>query len=344
MGASSRIRTYQYRMFLESRGIEMKISPLLDRGYLENLYERRQHDVRAVMRGIYHRIQELRSMKGYDLAWVEKELFPWFPVAMEKVFRPPIPFILDYDDAVFHKYDIHPYWMIRKSLGKKIDSIMRAAAKVVVGNEYLAQRARDAGARRVEILPSVVDLSKYPGVLKKEREGIFTIGWIGSPSTAKHLMNAEPALKAVCCNGGGKIELIGIRENPFSDLEAKIFEWEGDREVERIGNIDVGIMPLPDNPWERGKCGFKLIQYMACGKPVVASPVGMNREIVIHGLNGFLASTQEEWVDALERLRSSRTLRETMGANGRQLVEERFNLDITAPRLLEILVEAAGKG
>jgi glycosyltransferase involved in cell wall biosynthesis len=195
----------------------------------------------------------------------------------------------------------------------------------------------------VEILPSVIDLSKYPGIQGKTQEGLFTIGWIGSPSTTRHLLEAESALKQVCRNRDGKIVLIGAGENPFSGLMATIREWNEEHEAEEIGDFDVGIMPLPDNPWERGKCGFKLIQYMACGKPVVASPVGMNREIVVDGVNGFLASSREEWVRALERLKSDTVLCRTMGANGRRMVEEKYCLQVTAPRLHRLLLEAAGR-
>jgi glycosyltransferase involved in cell wall biosynthesis len=124
---------------------------------------------------------------------------------------------------------------------------------------------------------------------------------------------------------------------------ATIRDWDEATETAEIGNFDVGIMPLPDNPWERGKCGFKLIQYMACGKPVVASPVGVNREIVVEGVNGFLASTQKEWVDALLRLKENPALRRTMGERGRRMVEERYCLQVTAPRLQRILLDAAGR-
>jgi len=342
-GSSSRIRVYQFRDYREEKGFEVHISPLLDRDYLFLLYKRKRRGVRAILRGILNRVRELRSLKGYDLIWVEKGLFPWFPLVAERFLRTGIPCILDYDDAIFHNYDLHPRWVVRPLLGKKIDTSMAGAAMVIVGNEYLGQRAREAGARRVEILPSVVDLSKYPGIREKTREGPLTIGWIGSPSTAKHLLEAESALKLVCRDRGGEIVLIGAGENPFSGLMGTIREWEREREAEEIGNIDVGIMPLPDNPWERGKCGFKLIQYMACGKPVVASPVGVNREIVVDGVNGFLASSRDEWVRALERLKSDPELRKTMGANGRRMVEEKYCLQVTAPRMHRLLLEAAGR-
>ena len=285
----------------------------------------------------------LRTSGKYDLLWIEKEVFPWLPFFFEKALVPAIPYVADYDDAIFHQYDIHPRQIVSRLLGRKIDEIMANAAVVTAGNEYIASRARKAGAKRVEIIPSVIDLSKYPGIMGKTEEGSFMIGWIGSPSTAKHLLEAEAALKQVCKNHGGKVVLVGAGENPFSGLMATIQDWDEATETREIGNFDVGIMPLPDNTWERGKCGFKLIQYMACGKPVVASPVGVNREIVVEGVNGFLASTQQEWVEALLRLKADPKLRRAMGEKGRRMVEEKYCLQVTAPRLHRILFEAAGR-
>jgi len=134
--------------------------------------------------------------------------------------------------------------------------------------------------------------------------------------------------------GGGSVRLPGV--------EVESLPWSEVEEVSLLQGCDIGVMPLPDTPWERGKCGFKLIQYMACRKPVVASPVGVNREIVVDGANGFLASTSKEWVDALLRLKADPELRRSMGAKGRRIVEERYCLQMTAPRLHRLLLEAAG--
>lgn len=328
--------------YMREHGIQITLSPLLDIDYLDKLYESGNYDFVAIAKGMGRRVVDLRTSGKYDLLWIEKELFPWFPFFVEKVFEAGTPYLADYDDAIFHNYDIHPRRIVQRLLGKKIDAIMANANIVTVGNEYLAERARNAGAPRVEILPSVIDLKRYPLVEARVNE-IFTIGWIGSPSTTKHLLEAETALKEVCGNRGGKVVLVGAGENPFSGLMATIRDWDEATETGEIGNFDVGIMPLPDNPWERGKCGFKLIQYLACGKPVVASPVGVNREIVVDGVNGFLASSHDEWVRALERLKSDPELRKAMGANGRRMVEGKYCLQVTAPRLHRLLLDAAGR-
>ena len=343
LGASSRIRAYQYLPYLKHCGMETTVSPLLSNDYLKLLYEKKHISIVSIFSAYVRRLRVLLHAKKFNLVWIEKELFPWLPAFFEKALEPSIPYIADYDDAIFHNYDIHPRRIVSRLMGRKIDEIMVNAAVVTAGNEYLAGRARLAGAKRVEILPSVIDLAKYPGIEGKSEVGSFTIGWIGSSGTAKHLIEAETALKQVCRNRGGKVVLVGAGENPFSGLMATIRDWDEATETAEIGSFDVGIMPLPDNPWERGKCGFKLIQYMACGKPVVASPVGVNREIVVEGVNGFLASTQKEWVDALLRLKEDPDLRRTMGENGRRMVEEKYCLQVTAPRLHRIFLDAAGR-
>ena len=129
--------------------------------------------------------------------------------------------------------------------------------------------------------------------------------------------------------GSGQIDLDGV---PMS-----IIPWSEETEVDHIQDFDIGIMPLPDSQWEQGKCGYKLIQYMACGKPVVASPVGANRKIVEHGVNGFLAGSTEEWLEALTVLRDNSDLRKKMGTAGRKKVEKRYCIQVTARRLLSIL-------
>jgi glycosyltransferase involved in cell wall biosynthesis len=135
--------------------------------------------------------------------------------------------------------------------------------------------------------------------------------------------------------GGGGVRLPGV--------EVESLPWSEFEEVSLLQGCDIGVMPLPDTPWERGKCGFKMIQYMACRKPVVASPVGVNREIVIDGFNGFLASTPKEWVDAVLRLKADPELRRVMGEKGRRLVEEKYCLQVAVPRLHRILLKAAGR-
>lgn len=253
-----------------------------------------------------------------------------------------MPYVADYDDALFHQYDQHKSWWVRRLLGKKIARVMRGARLVTVGNAYLADYARHAGAKRVEILPTVIDLERYSRPLGNEISSkAFTIGWIGTPATVKYLHAKAHVLRKVCAGGRGRVLLIGSGLVNFTGLSVELLQWDETTEVDHLKKFDVGIMPLPDEPWERGKCGFKLIQYMACGMPVVASPVGVNSEIIDHGVNGFLADTPDDWERALCSLRDDPGLRERMGMAGRMKVEERYSLQLTGPRLAKLIKSAA---
>lgn len=340
LGASSRIRCYQYLPFLERQEIDVTVCPLFDNGYLEELYAGRGRRPVTLLRSYLRRLADLCRGRRYDLVWLEKELFAWLPAWAETILARAVPYVVDYDDATFHGYDRHPNRAVAALLGGKIDAVMRRASLVTAGNGYLADRARRAGARRVEILPSVVDLDRYAPSAEPADE-VFTIGWIGSPSTARHVREAGSALAEVCAGGGTRVVLVGAGANPVPGLPAVVRSWSEETEVEEVRAFHVGIMPLPDETWERGKCGYKLIQYMACGRPVVGSPVGANREIIVDGINGWRAAGHDEWVDALTRLRTDASLRRVMGANGRRMVEDRYSLQVTAPRLYELLRSAA---
>jgi glycosyltransferase involved in cell wall biosynthesis len=217
---------------------------------------------------------------------------------------------------------------------------MRSSKAVVAGNDYLAARARSAGAKRVEILPTVVDTERYTFAPMPANETL-TIGWIGSPITTRYLEQFRPTIAKMCEGGRARFVAIGASALDWPDVPVEVRPWSETSEVAELHGFDVGIMPLPDSPWERGKCGFKLIQYMACGRPVIGSPVGVNSQIIEDGVNGFLASTDRDWLAAVERLREEKGLRRDMGANGRQLVESQYSTQVIGPRLVEILTSVA---
>jgi glycosyltransferase involved in cell wall biosynthesis len=200
-----------------------------------------------------------------------------------------------------------------------------------------------AGASRVEILPTAVDVKKYPLVSPRKESPIFTIGWIGSPSTAKYLTAIVPALAKVCEGGRGKVVMIGSGAVELEGVPVEVRPWSEETEVRDLESCDVGIMPLYDGLWEKGKCGLKTIQYMACALPVVVSPVGVNKEIVEDGVTGILASSNEEWARALTTLRDDKALRDRLGLAGRKRAEDRYSVQVVAPRFAELIIEAAGK-
>lgn len=335
LGVTSRIRFLQYAPYLEKHGVEITVAPFLTDDYVQSLY-RGQENVRAIAGAYIRRFRQLLGSRVYDLLWIEKELLPWLPAIPERIVG---PFVVDYDDAVFHGYDLHPSFLVRFLLGNKIRTTMSCATVVVAGNEYLARYAREAGASDIQHVPTVVDLDRY-GVPREHSNEIFTIGWIGTPWTARYLPAIAPALNEACRDGRARLLLIGSGEIKLAGVPVEVRPWSESTEIENIQSIDVGIMPLPDEPYERGKCGYKLLQYMACGRPVIASPVGANRQIVEDGVDGLFASTPPEWIHAIEKLRQNPELRRTMGEAARLKVQGRYSLQVQAPRVLAILEKA----
>lgn len=344
LGASSRLRFYQYLPALAAQGVEVTVAPLLGDDYVRSLYAGTGKSWGAILTAYGRRLRHLLHVHAFDVLWIEKELFPMLPAWAEVILRQlRVPTVVDYDDAVFHNYDNHANRWVRHVLGGKIDAVMRNATLVIAGNAYLARRAREAGAHQTEQLPTVIDLNRYPAVRERATTE-YTIGWVGSPVTTKYLKLIAAPLQALCCNTGTRLVTIGAGPVALNEVRLEQWTWDEATEVDSVHHLNVGIMPLPDTPFERGKSGYKLIQYMACGLPVVASPVGVNCEIVEHGVNGFLARTDEEWITALTALRKSPDLRIRMGAAGRRKVEEHYCVQVTAPYLHRLLDEAAAQG
>jgi len=338
LGSSSRVRFYQYIPYLQEHGVEVTNSPFFTDEYVKRLYTGQAVSKTEILQAYLKRFFVLASSTAYDLVWIEKELFPWFPAWFESLLSLfKVPYVVDYDDAVYHRYDLHPSPLIRRLLGRKIDRVMHHAALVIVGNDYLAERAKQAGARKVEVLPSVVDVQSYK--TKPAAVGLsFRIGWIGSPVTAPYLDGVGEALAKLSQEMDIHITLIGSGEfDPFKNIPTTRHSWSEGLERSIGEMFDIGIMPLIDGPFERGKCGYKLIQYMAAGLPVIASPIGVNKQIVRPGENGYLAASTAEWLDAFRKLGNNPELRLKMGQSGRQQAEQLYNLSVTAPWVLDRL-------
>lgn len=341
LGASSRVRMLQYVPALRRVGIDVQVSSLLDDRYVRALYARGGR-WRGVVTGYARRCRVMHQAAHYDVVWLEKECLPWVPSVIEiGLLASRCRLVVDYDDAWFHRYDRHSSRLARCVLAGKIDAVMRRADLVTVGNDYLAERARSAGARRVEALPTVVDLAHYRPAARPRRDGTTVVGWIGSPSTASYLRVVAPVLADLRRRHDVRCVAIGARPDQVADTPFEAVSWSESSEVRLIQGFDIGIMPLLDNPFERGKCGYKLLQYMACGLPVVASPVGINCKIVSSGVNGFLADGAEAWASALEQLVSDDALRYRMGVAGRRLVGQWYSLDVQVPRVVEFLRSVA---
>lgn len=336
LGASSRVRMYQFVPALRGLGVDVTAVPLLGDAYVARRYRGASAGGAFLLRAYAARFREALRGRRFGAVWVEKELLPFAPAWLESLLLSGMPVVVDYDDATFHTYDLHPSRAVRALWGHKIDRLMRRADLVVAGNPYIASRAAASGARRVDILPSVVDLKRY-GPVAPEPAGPFTVGWIGSPGSEAVLEPFRDMAVKLASAPDTRVVLVGASERALPGVRHETWPWSEDTEVRDMQRFHVGIMPLSDTPWERGKCAFKLIQYMAAGRPVVASPVGANAEVVADGVSGFLASGPDEWAEHLGRLRSDPALRARMGEEGRRRVESTYSLGEAAPRLATLL-------
>ena len=337
LGASSRLRTMQYRPWLEQDGWTVEHLSFFDDAYLERVY-RQDRKGSGIARYYRKRLADLRRTPKPDLIWLEYEAFPWLPWFLESALLPKnVGIVSDYDDAIFHRYDQHPRAVIRALLGPKIDYVMAYSRLVTAGNTYLAQRAQAAGAARVEIVPTVVDLNLYH-LRKGSAASSLRVGWIGTPHTWETLASSiyETLLPELAAQGA-MFRAVGAALKERTEKRLELVPWSEGDEVHLIQGMDIGVMPMPDTPWTRGKCGYKLIQYMACGLPVVAAPVGVNTKIVEHGVNGFLAETDAEWQSSIGKLLQDSKLRQRMGAAGRKKVEAEYSLQVWAPRVSDML-------
>ncbi len=337
-GASSRLRSMQYIPWLEKAGIQCDVFPLISDEALSAKYSKQAYSNSQLKEAYWHRIRLLLTSKQqYSLVWIEKEALPWTPAWFEQFLLANIPYVLDYDDALFHNYDMHRLPLVRKVFGRRLDKLMSKASLVVCGNSYLADRAKQAGAPWVEIIPTVIDIGRYfTNDVKAGSPEKPVVVWIGSPSTAQYVNDIARPLAELNRQFPYTLRIIGAQLSLLG-VDIENVEWTEQTEVAKVAECDIGIMPLPDTPWTNGKCGYKLIQYMACGLPVVGSDVGANKNIVDQGLNGYLVNSEQEWVDTLAMLLKNPELRQKLGQQGRLDAENRFCTEKTAPKLIELL-------
>ena len=322
-GASSRLRFFQFFEVLENKKIDIRYSPLFSNSYLTNLYNNKVSYFQVVWFYL-KRFFLLFSAYKYDKLIIEKELFPYMPSFAEKIlYLCGIKYIVDFDDAIFHNYDLNKNSIIKFLLKKKINSVMKHSYHVIAGNTYLAKKAEESGAKNISVIPTVIDIKRY-NVNHTKKSSKIIIGWTGSPSTFKYIKNIASVLEQLVIKYGVQINIIGANQDLGFKQNVSFINWSEKSEVENIMNFDIGIMPLTNTPWELGKCSYKLIQYMGVSKPVVASPIGMNIEVVKEGVNGFLAKTDEEWFAKLENLILDKNMREELGYNGLQSVREQY--------------------
>lgn len=348
-GAGCRFRIAHYMPYLNANGFDVELSPLFTTDFFRLVYKPGHFPTKAWTFALLalRRLWSLRRLRQYDVIFIYREIFPIGPALLEWLMSMPglPPIVFDFDDAIFLPSVSEANRLIEalKSPGKVATTIRRSAA-VVAGNDYLAAYARQFNDA-VTVLPTCVDTDVFRP--RANREASIdargpVLGWIGSPTTSVYIESLGDVLREVATTHRFVLRVSGSgRPLTMPGVTVDNTAWSLADEVELFRNIDIGVYPLADDDWSRGKCGFKAIEFMACGVPVVAAAVGVNREIIEDGVNGFLASTRDEWTTKIRRLLDEPALRERFAVAGRRTIEERYSLRVNAPRMAGVLRHAA---
>ncbi len=333
-----RYRHEQYIGYLESHGIYSDFSPLLDANSDRIFYSQGRY-FRKILVGlsaIIRRLKDVFRANDYDYIFIYRDAF-FFGTFFEKALkRTKAELVFDFDDAI---------WLMDKNSSQGLFNLLKNPSKtskiismcdtIIAGNKYLSDYASKY-ASDVRIIPSTIDMMQYH-VHPSKNERIC-IGWTGSFSTIKHFMSVKFALLSIKSIFGSKVyfKLIGDPGFIDPDLELSGISWNSETEAQDLSELDIGIMPLPNDQWSQGKCGMKGLQYMALEIPTIMSPVGVNKEIIKQGENGFLADTHEEWVEKLSLLIEDGELRKRIGKAGRKTVVEHYSVEANKEKWLKV--------
>lgn len=342
-GPSSRFRIYQYIPYLERMGVSCTVRPFVSSDQVRELYKDGNTIKKIVltMRGLGGRIADIFRAPRYDVVFVLREAFALGPPVVETALaRLGGKLVFDFDDAIYMPSLVYANVIDRlRDFGKPAKVIARSDL-VIAGSPYLADYARRTAQGRVEVLPTVVDHTVYAPRTTPAPDGTVTIGWIGTPRGSSYVADMLPVFKALYAKCPQlRFLFIGCAHFDPDGLPIEFRDWTLAREPQDIAEFDIGIMPLTDDEETRGKCGFKLIQYMSCGVAAVASPVGANNDILIEGQSGLFAETPEDWEAALLRLIKEPDFRKELTTTARARAIAHYSLQATAPKMLKMLTD-----
>jgi hypothetical protein len=350
-GPSSRYRVYQFIPYLEREGFTCTVQSLHVPGYLESLFDERWQSVFYHFGRLLKRVAAAVAASRYQVVFIQKELLPYVPPILEYfIYHSGVPVIYDLDDAIFLRYTESRNPIVRLLLGRKIPGVLKRSTVVLAGNAFLKRYASRYSFGAV-LFPTVIDTARYnpsprysTGGMAPMQENFPVIGWIGSPGTVRYVAERGEILRRLAGKVRFTLRVIGAPRFGIPGVHVEAVPWSEEHEAGELQKCDIGIMPLPDTMWSRGKCGLKLLQYMAAGLPVVTSPYGGASDIVTHGVHGFIARTDDEWVEHILALLGDPALCIRLGRAGRRRVEDDFSLERWAPRLAGIMRRAAAGG
>jgi len=343
--ASRRYRIDQFLPLLQSAGYHCTVSEF-STPQLFRALRSKGRVARKAYETAYcalRRILRLSSLSNYDAIVIHREAFPFFMPAFEKwVLRQHGRVIFSFDDAIHAGHAdrsglSHP-WLYRVKYGRSIEPVIAGSCHVIAGNSVLAGYAKQFNSH-VSVIPTVVDCNIYQYQPVGDHAEPLVVGWMGSPSTASYLLAIAPALRQLAETFGNRVKFrfVGCEDIGMNLPRSSYLPFDLGSELPDIRSLDIGIMPMPDTPWTRGKCAFKAIQYMAAGVPTIASPVGATLELIQHGENGFLAQSPNAWLRQLCELVNNLELRRRLSMRARRTVEERFSLQVWGPRFVSLI-------
>lgn len=326
---SQRYRFEQYLDFLQAEGYSYDFSFLLDEKDDAAFYKSGNYLRKLIIliKSVFRRFRDLRRAAQYDAVFVQREAIMLGSSFFERQFSKKSKLIYDFDDAIWLPHvseGNRPLSWLKRP--EKTAEIIEASSRVLAGNAYLASYARSFN-EDVHIFPTTIDMEAYqPQAYPGKPTDKVCIGWTGSSTTLFEFVTFEKVLRQLADKYGDQIyiKLIGQAEYTSDLIEVKSVAWSSETEVLELSELDIGIMPLHTSDWSRGKCACKGLQYMALGIPAVMSAIGVNREIIHSGENGFLCETEEEWIAALSALIESAALRKKLGENGQKTVREKY--------------------
>ncbi len=329
---SQRFRVENLLPLLDEAGISYTLRPFMDEATWQVLYKggSLSQKLQGIFRGFLSRLKTILSeARKYDYIFIHREASPLGPPVFEwmlkTIFRKKI--IFDFDDAV---------WIPNTSADNKIAAAFKShwktkyickwSYRVSAGNDFLCRYAMQSGAASVVRIPTVVDMERRYNRVKEHRAGKVTIGWTGSHSTLKYLHDLVPVIEELQKELDCTFLVIADKKPELLLADWHFIPWSTVTEIEDLLHIDIGVMPLTADAWSEGKCGFKLIQYLSLGIPAVASPVGVNKDIIDHGVNGYLAGNREEWLAALRRLIADADHRDAAGISGHEKMSREYSV------------------
>ncbi|MBK6542327.1 MAG: glycosyltransferase family 4 protein [Flavobacteriales bacterium] len=337
---NQRFRFEQYRDYLATHGFQSELSYLVEEADDRYFYKPGNvlKKLGFVRRSFAKRRKDVARMGEFDIIFVCREALMTRSTVFERAFAAgPAKVIYDFDDSIWlqNVSDANRTWAWVKDAGKTA-KLIALADMVFAGNDYLANYARGFN-KRVEVVPTTIDTDEYKPAPRRGG-GPVCIGWSGSITTIQHFQYALPALRILKERFGDRITIRVIGDGTYSEPSLGIQgqPWRRDTEVADLAAFDIGIMPLPDDEWARGKCGLKGLQYMGMGIPAIMSPVGVNGTIITDGVNGFLASSTEEWVAKVSRLIEDAELRQRIGSAARRSVEDHWSVNAWRDRYLTL--------